>query len=429
MPDGPDPDSLSPATPRNFQKMVGRKIIHAPRIHRPVRCVLKIVMAGLLFAAGCTNHASETADARSGGARFDPKTKAYRVHPGESIQAALDAAANDPVHKTVIVQAGTYRPAEPGPALIWFNGRHEGITLEAEGDVVLTAANPDIADRSAPSYPAVVTHVVFFGDGISRRTVLRGFKITGANNYIHDRRELLKLEPNVVFRKGLVFYRDGGGIKILGRSYPTIENVEVYGNYTGICGGGASVEHWEGVSDQSVLFKNCIFRDNRTGVTGSAIDLLYDSSATIENCLFVGNVSNTGADSKGISPDLLRYNEEHGSGALTVFPRSRATVTNSTFADNRSGVDDKGTGSRYENNIFWNNIRSGGTYELDLSVGTFVTGNFIHGENNDLRGVISSSRNTLDPEDPLFDAGFVPQSEKFRGVGYRPLNRDLSAGR
>ena len=29
-----------------------------------------------------------------------------------------------------------------GQALIWFNARHDGITLEAVGDVVLTAANP-----------------------------------------------------------------------------------------------------------------------------------------------------------------------------------------------------------------------------------------------------------------------------------------------
>jgi hypothetical protein len=109
--------------------------------------------------------------------------QARRVYPGGRIQDALDAAAADPVNKTVYVHAGTYRPAAKGQALIWFNARHDGITLEAVGEVILTAANPDIADRQAPSYPAVVNHVVYFGDGIARRTVLRGFRITGANNF------------------------------------------------------------------------------------------------------------------------------------------------------------------------------------------------------------------------------------------------------
>ena len=114
---------------------------------------------------------------------LDAKTGSYHVQPGGQIQDALEAAASDPLHKTVYVHAGTYRPAARGQALIWLNARHDGITLEAVGDVVLTAANPDIADRLAPSYPAVVNHVVYFGDGVSRKTVFRGFKITGANNF------------------------------------------------------------------------------------------------------------------------------------------------------------------------------------------------------------------------------------------------------
>ena len=88
---------------------------------------------------------------------------------------------------------------------------------------------------------------------------------------------------------------DGGGIKVYARSYPTIEHVEVLGNYTSPCGGGVSVEHLGQVQD-SVLFRNCIFRDNRTQITGSAFDLLHGSHTTIENCLFTGNVANLGVD-------------------------------------------------------------------------------------------------------------------------------------
>lgn len=98
---------------------------------------------------------------------LDAPNRCYRVYPDAQIQDALERAAKDPVNKTVFVHAGTYRPAARGQALVWFNRRHDGIRLEAVGDVTLTAANPDIADRRAPSFPAVVNHVVYFGDGVS----------------------------------------------------------------------------------------------------------------------------------------------------------------------------------------------------------------------------------------------------------------------
>ena len=52
---------------------------------------------------------------------LDATAHAYRVQPGGSIQAALEAAAKDPANKIVYVHAGTYRPAAHGQALIWFN--------------------------------------------------------------------------------------------------------------------------------------------------------------------------------------------------------------------------------------------------------------------------------------------------------------------
>ena len=223
---------------------------------------------------------------------LDAAARAYRVQPGGSIQAALEAAAKDPANKIVYVHAGTYRPAAHGQALIWFNERHDGITLEAVGEVVLTAANPAIADNKAPSFPAVVNHVVYFGDGVSTKTVLRGFRVTGAKNYTTGTGQRSPIESDKV-PKTPFFYLDGGGIKIYARAYPTIERVEVVGNYTSPCGAGVSVEHLGRPLDAAV-FRDCIFRDNRTQVTGAAFDLLHGSRATLGNCLFVGNVSNLG---------------------------------------------------------------------------------------------------------------------------------------
>lgn len=305
------------------------------------------------------------------GPTLDTAARAYRVQPGGSIQAALEAAAKDPVNKTVYVQAGTYRPAAHGQALIWFNRRHDGITLEAVGEVVLTVANPAIADQRAPSFPAVVNHVVYFGDGVSTKTVLRGFRVTGANNYTTGTGKSSPIESDEV-PKTPFFYLDGGGIKIYARSYPSIERVEVVGNCTSPCGGGVSVEHLGQMLDAAV-FRDCVFRDNRTQITGAAFDLLHGSRARLDNCLFVGNVGNLGVDYIGLLTGG-EYHPENGSGAMTVFERSRAEVSRCTFTGNWAGVDDNGDGSTYVKSIFWNNtlkggISAGARYEIDITSG------------------------------------------------------------
>ena len=347
----------------------------------------------------------------------------HHVYPGGRIQDALEAAARDPANKTVYVHAGTYRPSERGQALIWFNARHDGITLEAVGEVILTAANPAVADKAAPSYPAVVNHVVYFGDGISRKTIFRGFKVTGANNFTMGSGEKSPIESDDI-RKTTFFYTDGGGIKVYARAYPTIENVEISGNYTSPCGGGVSVEHLGAMQD-SVLFRNCIFRNNRTQTTGSALDLLHGSAAVVENCLFVGNVSNMGVDVVGLLTGG-EYRPEHGSGAITVFPESKLTMTRSTVTGNWNGVDDSGKGSTYVDSIFWMNSLAGGIspgkrYELDLDDGAGVRGSFIRGVVDDLRGTVDKAANTFNPPDPRFDARFVPQAPEYSKVGYRPI--------
>jgi hypothetical protein len=390
------------------------------------RTFLQILLAA--FAIPVRAGARQSKSSLPDGVTFDG---GYHVHPKGRIQDALEAAARDPANKTIFVHAGTYRPAGKGQALIWFNARHDGITLEAIGDVTLTAANPDIADSQDPSFPAVVNHVVYFGDGVSRKTTFRGFKVTGAKNFTTGSGEKSPIESDDL-RKTAFFYADGGGIKIYARSYPTIEHCEVHGNYTTPCGGGVSVEHLNQIQD-SVTFRHCVFRNNRTQITGSAVDLLHGSRATIENCLFVGNVANLGVDYVGLLGGG-EYHAEHGSGALTVFDGSRATVTRCTFTGNWNGVDDAGAGSTYVDSIFWkNNLRGGispgARYEIDITDGAGVRGSFIHGDVNDLRGTIDKAANTFDPPDPRFDAQFVPQAPQYAAVGYRPANQALRGKR
>src|SRR5690349_9376928 len=366
------------------------------------RAFLRMTAAAAVGAAGGLAQHREASD----GVTLDAAAGAYRVRPGGSIQAALEAAAKDPANKIVYVHAGTYRPAAHGQALIWFNERHDGIRLEAVGEVVLTAANPAIADSKAPSFPAVVNHVVYFGNGISTKTVLRGFRVTGANNYTTGTGTRSPIESDDV-RKTPFFYLDGGGIKIYAGAYPTIERVEVVGNYTSPCGAGVSVEHLGRPLDAAV-FRDCIFRDNRTQITGAAFDLLHGSRATLDNCLFVGNIANLGVDYVGLLTSG-EYHAENGSGAMTVFEGSRAEVNRCTFTGNWAGVDDNGSGSTYVKSIFWNNtlkggISTGARYEIDITSGGSVRESFIHGETNDLRGTIDRAVNTFDPSDPCFDA-------------------------
>jgi len=350
------------------------------------------------------------------------ETGDYHVHAGEDIQAALDISAKHPERKRIIVHSGTYRPRQPSQAMLWFNQRHDGITLEAEGEVILTAANPDIADASKQSYPAIVNHVVFFGDGISRKTVLRGFKITGANGFLTDLDEPVNIQPEVQapnMKKAKFFYTDGGGIKIFGRSYPTIENVEIYDNFTSPCGAGISVEH-RGHSDgsrlQSVLVRNCIFRGNRCPVSGAAVDLLHGSGAEI--------VSNGPMDKRAETPG--KWRPQHVSGALTLFPGSHVIVRRCTFTGNRNAIDDSNHGNIYEDSIFWRNNASGGwppgaRYELDLVSGIGVNGCFLGGDINDLRNTVNSDNNVIACSDPQFDENYVPRAKGFEGVGYRVL--------
>lgn len=419
----------------------------APVRRRPARSPARsrrwrsaaVAPAVVAFLSGCGDHPPAAkppapAPAPSAAVLPGPVDGAFHVHPGEEIQAALEAAAAAGP-KRVVVHAGTYGPRLPGQAMVWFNERHDGITLEARGEVILTAANPAVADPSARGHPAVVNHVVYFGDGITGRTVLRGFTITGANGFVTQEDQPAGMQPPIQapgLEKGKFFYTDGGGIKIFGRSYPVIEGVTVADNFVSPCGAGISVEHrghTDGSRLRSVQIRHCIFRNNRCPVSGSAVDLLHGSSAEIVNCLFVGNLSNEPMDDMARTPG--QWKPTHGSGALTLFPGSKVLVRRCTFTGNRNAVDDSATGNLYEDCVFWNNTAPGGwppggRYELDIESAIGVTGCLIGGGIPDLRKTIDADRNVLGCADPQFDAGYVPRAPGFESAGYRPVTPPAS---
>ena len=356
------------------------------------------------------------------GAAVQLSPDGYHVFPGDPIQEALQLAAANRTNKVVKVHAGEYRPDTKRQALIWFNKMHEGIRLHAVGSVTLTAANPSLGLPSDPGFPAVVNHVVYFGDGLSSNTGLSGFRITGANNFV-TRERTRELEPNRTIPRNSFFYSDGGAIKIFGRSYPTLRNLEIADNFSSPCGAGISIQH-VGFRQGSVWIENCRFLRNRAQATGAAVDLLEGSSARLLNCLFVGNVSNLGEDpvakASGESPFV-------NSGVLTVFWKSDAVVRNCTFTGNRNGVDDMAGESTYANCVFADNLLEGGLvgtarYELVVHPGSKVSGCLFRGSVQGMRQEDENStrQNLLHAPPPNFDKDYAPQAPEYRNAGYRP---------
>jgi hypothetical protein len=353
---------------------------------------------------------------------IDLRADGYHVFPSDNVQEAIELAARNPTNKTIKVHPGVYRPRAKRQALIWLNKAHDGVRLEALGHVTLTAANPELSTRTHRSHPAVVNHVVYFGDGISSNTLLRGFRITGANAYVTEK-FLKQIEPDETVPKNSFFLTDGGAIKIFGRSYPVLENLEIVDNYTTPCGGGISVQH-QGFNTNFVVIRNCIFRNNRAQVTGAAVDLLEGSAAYLLNCLFVENASNLGVDVVARKSGEAPFTN---SGVLTIFQNSRAIVERCTFTANRNGIDDMSGANTYRNCIFYQNSLNvglaGKRYDLDLPKGGKVENCFFRGKVLDAQKVIAAAQNNLDAPPPRFSKDFTPQAVEYREAGYRPVTR------
>lgn len=350
----------------------------------------RLLLASLLFLAGLGS-------LRSAPVRRDG---AYHVSPGDDLQEAVNLAAQDADARTVIVHAGTYAPGKPGQALVFLNRAHDGVHLLGEGRPILTAANPALATAGQKSAPAVVNHVIYLGDGLSSNTVVQGFKLTGANHFVTTV-GLQSLEPDQSLRKGRFYFGDGGAIKIYHRSFPTLRDLVIEDNNASPCAGGVSIQH-EGATNGMVRIERCIFRNNHAEVTGAALDLLWGSSASVSECLFEGNVSNTGPG-EGENP----FNN---SGVITVFPRSRLLMQDCTVIHNRNGVDDQSGLGTYERCVFRSNTRDGGftvqtRFELDLPKGGRFSDCVLDDPVKDPMGALSRGSNYILHAGDPFPAG------------------------
>lgn len=378
-----------------------------------LQCML--IMA-LLGACGCTNQPAPHSETAT---EPQPVPGPVIAQPGQDLQLLLDTAAAASKDRTLILRPGVYAARKQQFCLIALTARHDGVTILGQPDAILSGRL-----ENNPQEPAV-SHVVYCGDGLTSRTVLRGLTIADADGTASKTDVPVEdFGPRVSrLRKGLFFLMDGGAVKVFGQSTPTFEDVEFRDNRTRLCGGAVSIEQ-QGFCQRPVTFRNCRFVNNRCPGTGSAVDVLQGSAVRIDNCLFVSNIANYGMQQIAQTYQLS-YNDRHGCGALTVFPNSFAWVTRSTFVQNWNGVDDKGPASKYEDCIFALNDASDGSlpghpYELDIANAAGVSGCFFFSLHPDLRGTVPAGQNVLTADDPLFSEFYVPTNPQYEAVGFRP---------
>lgn len=306
----------------------------------------------------------------------------HRIEHREDLdlQQEIDRIAEQFPRATIVLTAGTYRPQAEGQALLHLNSRHNGLKIRGEDRdrVILTAQASAVrygilkaeGKLSAPAAlaqsgsRAIVNHVVYFGDGVDSTTELSQLSITGARGYLTKTGEQ-QAEPDLQHLRRFIFYADGGGIKIWGRSSPQLRDLRIEDNWALYCGGGISIEQFA-QTDEPVRIQRVIFKDNRVPLTGAAIDLLPGSSAVVEDSAFEGNLANDSwievsrvneirrefmrRQARSKTKDELPADQAKGpsgtglsqfakSSAVTVFRGSSIELRRSQFSNNSGGVD------------------------------------------------------------------------------------------
>ena len=212
----------------------------------------------------------------------------HYVSPGQSIQAAIDAA-ND--YDEIEVAPGTYNEA------IDFIGK--AVRLYSSG-------GPDVTTIDGTGN----YHVVQCVNGEDANTILEGFTITGGN------------------ANGIDAANQGGGMYNRDSS-STVKNCTFTGNSAGYGGGMLN-------DSSSPTITDCTFIDNTATDFGGGMENYNGGSPTITNCLFSGNTAEDGGGmiNNGCSPTITNCTfsgntaSTAGGGGIYNYTNSSPTVTN-----------------------------------------------------------------------------------------------------
>lgn len=208
------------------------------------------------------------------------------VHPGQSIQAAIDAAANQ---DHVVVHPGIY---------------FEALAFKGKTIVVRSVAGPGATTIDAAG---TAKRGVSFTELETPATVLDGFTI-----------------------------RNGNGGILCQTSHPTIRNCVVRANSTTARGGGLFVTG--GSVTIGPVIEDCVFENNSAGQGGGGV-ATQNKGITIRRCIVRGNEALGGSGGGGLFlqgsgtatvEDLLVEDNEcpfNFGGGMTIGPISNARVT------------------------------------------------------------------------------------------------------
>ena len=220
----------------------------------------------------------------------------HYVSPSQSIQAAIDGAANG---DEIEVAPGTYYE------VIDFKGK--GVRLYSSGGRGVTTIHGNWNNY----------HVVKCVSGEDANTILEGFTITGGKAYGFDWPDFL-----------------GAGMLNSG-SNPTVTNCFFYLNAA--FGGGGMFNHYA-----NPTVTNCTFSNNYASSGGGMYN--YDnSSPTVLGCLFYRNATSDGQDYEYPRSGLHGNHGGHARhGAGMYNDNSSPIVSGCDFIENRTGKGGKG---------------------------------------------------------------------------------------
>ena len=218
----------------------------------------------------------------------------YTVNPGESIQAAIDAASNG---DEIEVAPGMYNEA------INFNGKAVRMYSLFGPEVTTIDAN-----GIAGAY-----HVVQCISGEDANTILEGFTITGGNANGTDSDEY------------------GGGM-YCDNSSPTVTNCKFTSNRATRYGGGMYNY------TSSPIVTDCTFTGNTASLYGGGMYNRYNSNPTVTNCTFSGNraLGKGGGMYNGISSPTLINCILWGDTPDEIFDDAKSSST-VTYSDVQGG--------------------------------------------------------------------------------------------
>jgi len=318
----------------------------------------------------------------------------HYVVPGESIQAAIDAA--DPGDE-IEVAPGAYLEA------IDFIGK--AIRLYSSG-------GPDVTLIDGQG----AYHVVQCISGEGPDTILEGFIITGGANYFGGGMYNENSSPTVtnctfIFNTANWF---GGGM-YNDNSSPTVTNCTFFDN-TANYGGG--MENY----DSSPTVTNCIFSSN-TAYSGGGMDNDENSSPTVTDCTFSGNnadmygggMYNEWCNSPIVAKcNFLNNTAGWGGGGMENYGSS-PKVTNCTFSDNSAdfyggGMENYDNASPTVTNCTFTGNNAGGEF-IGASIVTYCdvqggTGQTWFGEGCiDADPLFADADGRLSLGSPCIDAG------------------------